>query len=106
MIPIALSRAGLMLLALAAAPVLAPGRAEAQAQCAGMADVMAGLSQRYGERVLMEAGGGDTDVIITVNPDGTTWTALVIRPDGLACIVASGTSWTAGPAPEPAGETG
>lgn len=85
----------------------AAGRAQAQAQCAGLADVLAGLSARWSEQVLWQGGAqGGTSFAITVNPDGTTWTALMLRPDGLACVVASGTGWTAGPTPKAPGGDG
>lgn len=99
------SSALVLTLALAAG-LLLPGQARA-GQCAGLADVMAGLATRYGERALWQGGAGDgVSFTVTVNPDGTTWTALMLRADGLACIVASGSGWTAGPEPKAQGEDG
>lgn len=93
-------------LLLAVALILPAGRAQA-AQCAGLADVLAGLAARWSEQVLWQGGAqGGTSFAITVNPDGTTWTALMLRPDGMACVVASGAGWTAGPAPKAPGEDG
>lgn len=75
--------------------------------CMGAADLLAGLSERYGEQVLwsgLTAAG--QMVTITVNPDGSSWTALSIRPGGVACILVAGPAWTAPPAPAPPGEAG
>lgn len=59
-------------------------------QCAPTASAMATLSQQYGEaprvQALMSTG---QLLVITVGPDGA-WTALVVNPDGTACVAAAG----------------
>jgi hypothetical protein len=59
-------------------------------QCAGLADALAGLAATYGEepRVTAMMTGGNV-LVITAAPSGG-WTALEVRPDGTACIVAAG----------------
>jgi hypothetical protein len=64
--------------------------AVAQTQCGGVADMLAGLTETYGETVRVSAlmTGGDV-MIITAAPGGG-WTALRITADGQACILAAG----------------
>lgn len=62
-------------------------------QCGPWPDVAAGLQKRYGESVLFEGtpNPGQGGVVITAKPDGTTWTALSLSPDGrIACLRAGG----------------
>lgn len=60
-------------------------------ECAGYADVVAGLNGRWQEELAIRGQ----------NPDGTTsevwgnsttgsWTYIITRPDGLTCLIASG----------------
>lgn len=64
--------------------------------CAGRSEMIALLSDRYGERQMvrsMEARGAMIEVY--VSPEGT-WTMLVVPPTESplqACIVATGTGW-------------
>jgi hypothetical protein len=64
--------------------------------------IQAHLAERYGERPVGIGVATGQLVELLVRPDGTSWTILVIRPDGLACPVAAGEDWTdvKGPAPE------
>ena len=32
-------------------------------------------------------------LVIFASPNGETWTAAMVRPDGLACFAAAGTDW-------------
>ena len=67
------------------------------ARCSGKADIMAQLDQRFGEQLLWQ-GLADNNhrLTVTANPDGTSWTALIERPDGSACPIASGKGWAVG----------
>lgn len=80
----------------------------ASPQCAALAEVMRGLSARYGEaRVWSGVLPNGQLLSITANPDGSSWTALAVQPDGMACLVSSGESWVqGGPALPPAGQEG
>jgi hypothetical protein len=73
----------------------------ASPNCAGVADALAGLSANYGEapRVTALMTGGNM-LIITAAPAGG-WTALEVKPDGAACIVAAGEGFGVVDAPKP-----
>lgn len=71
--------------------VTSPAHSQATSpNCASFADLMDGLAANFGEqpRVTAMMTGG-TALVITVAPSGG-WTALEVRPDGTACIVAAG----------------
>lgn len=60
--------------------------------CAPVGELSELLRERYGEVrrfTARTAGDRPQPVEITVGPAGD-WTVLVLRPDGLACIVAGG----------------
>lgn len=80
---------------------LSPARA-ATVQCAGVVDLLAQLDSQYHEQQLFigQMGQG-ANLIVTANPSRTSWTALVVGPDGKACIAAMGTGWAAGDTPGP-----
>lgn len=78
--------------------VMFASAARAQTLCTGVADALAGLRASYSETVLWEgvAQNGQR-LILTVNPDGTTWTALTQLPgSNQVCFVGSGGAWSAG----------
>ena len=65
--------------------------------CAPRGDVIGMLSESFGE---VGHGGGltrQTAVEIWANDESGTWTIITTRPDGMSCIVASGSDW--GPIP-------
>lgn len=97
---------GPLLFLVALAVAAAPLAAWAEPRCMGQADALADLKERYGEDLrwsgLIENG---KLLAVTLAPDGTTWTALVIAPDGRACFLAAGESWAEKPAQAP-GEDG
>ncbi len=73
------------------APMVQPAPTQA---CALHDDAVANLAQRYGEAPVaggVMAQGGLIEVFTT--PSGATWTMVVVRPDGLTCMVASGEGW-------------
>ena len=81
-------------IALIAALCAAPAAAQ-QPACFGYADTMGWLASEYGE---VSVGYGliapDNNVMQLFVSESGTWTLLVVRPDGMACGVAVGDSWT------------
>lgn len=79
----------------------------APAQCAGLADILAQLDAKYHERPMFvgQLSEGKT-FIVTADPGGATWTALIAGPSGKACFAAAGPSWTPGDPPGPQGTEG
>lgn len=79
----------------------------ATVQCAGIADMLAQLDAKYGERQLFVGHADDgATIMVTANPNGTTWTALIMGESGKACIGALGASWSPGDPPGPQGTEG
>lgn len=71
--------------------------------CGAYDDLARRLEQRYGERPVargLAATGALVEVLAAA--DGSTWTLLVIAPDGRACAAAAGENWRAqSPPPDP-----
>lgn len=74
---------------------LCGGPASGQQPCAPHEMLRSALAGEHGES---PAGAGidNRGVVIEVYTarDGSTWTILVVRPDGIACIAGAGTRWT------------
>lgn len=97
------------LVGFAALALVAMGSAaRAATDCGDLAATLEYLRTNYAEDVLWQGVGRDgRPVIITANPDGSTWSPLTRPETAIACIVVDGASWTAGqPASAPAGEEG
>lgn len=84
------------ILALASLPLLAVP-AQAQPACGIYNEVVKDISgPKYGERRVAQgqtklgAEGGKIVVEVFAAPRGKTFTILLVRPDGLACIIAAG----------------
>ena len=92
----------LAILTLFTAPALAAP------QCTGLADALAWHHEQRGEVGIWKGISPDgSALMIVANPDGSSWSALVLIPDGKnICLLASGGSWQPGDAPPPAGEEG
>lgn len=71
-----------------------PFPATAATPCYPRDAIQAHLAERYGERPVGIGVTAGQLVELLVRPDGTSWTILVIRTDGLACPVAAGEDWT------------
>lgn len=78
---------------------------QAAAECLDLDRILQRLARYFGE-VPVFAGAGDMDAtIITAAPDGTTFTVLVVHPDGTACMIGNGDGWSVARTP-PAGKEG
>ena len=79
----------------------------APAQCGPLQQMLAQLSSTYRESALFTGAVKDgVSVIITANPEGSTWTALQLDGAGNACIVALGPGWQPGVLPAALGTEG
>lgn len=62
--------------------------------CAERAQIAERLETRFAEQLV---GGGlqsqDGVVEIWTTATGATWTILMTRPDGVSCVMATGTDW-------------
>ena len=65
------------------------------AQCAPSAYVLATLVQRWGEHPIRWHHGDAGLIVITSNKDRTTWTAIRIFGEAMACSFTAGTNWSA-----------
>ncbi len=83
---------------------LLAGPAFAEGQCAPVAAALAGLATTYAEAPRVSALMGSHVLIITASEAGG-WTALEVKPDGEACIVASGEAFEVMDAPKPGDDT-
>lgn len=59
-------------------------------QCAPKEMVIEQLGDRYGEVTFASGIAIDSSVKFFGNPQTGTWSMVVIRPDGLACVIATG----------------
>lgn len=77
--------------------------AQGSDRCVSTDQIIDLLASRYGEeQVASGVVGGGAVLLIFAHPDGSTWSAVVVLPDGRACMMASGTGWATRP-PTPAG---
>lgn len=77
--------------------------ATANPYCTARADLAEALATKYSEQPV---GGGmqgpDGLIEVWASAEGATWTILMSRADGMACVVATGTDWFS-EKPKPAG---
>jgi len=81
---------------LAAIVAALPSVAYSQA-CGGYADAAEALTVQFGETRASSglAPDGQTLVETWANPATGTWSILFVTPDGNACLMLSGSNWTA-----------
>lgn len=61
------------------------------AQCVNYEAMVVGLADSYGERRIISGLNGDGTVVqMFANTETGTWTAVILHPDGMACMVAAG----------------
>ena len=81
-------------LLLGAVAVSHPAAAQTLVACGPHPDVIKALGDRFHETQAATAmtSAGTLLEVLTAN-DGSTWTIIVSRPDGLSCVVAAGQNW-------------
>lgn len=86
---------GLAALMLTASPAVQP----VEMVCAEREALLSSLLKEYKEapRELGLANNGSVVELLTTR-DGKTWTMLMTRPDGTACVIAAGEAWDSIPA--------
>lgn len=68
--------------------------AETPVACAGLSVMLEKLATKFQEVPLFYGRGADgADIIITADPSGKSWTALVGDASGNVCIAAVGPNW-------------
>ena len=76
--------------------------------CAERTQLAERLESKYSEQLVgggMQSQNGLIEVWTTTT--GTTWTILMTRPDGVSCVMATGTDWySRKPEMQPAGIAG
>jgi hypothetical protein len=82
----------LLLGAVAVGPAVAAD--QRPAACGPHTEVIKALGDKFHETQSATAltSAGTLLEVLTAN-DGSTWTIIVSRPDGLSCVVAAGQSW-------------
>ena len=98
---------GLVVFLLASVMVSTAALSAPAQQCGPLQQMLAQLSSTYRESALFTGAVKDgVSVIITANPQGSTWTALLSDGAGNPCIVALGPGWQPGGVPAVLGEEG
>lgn len=84
---------------LAALLVASPGFQPVELVCADRTALLTSLDREYKEapKELGLANNGNVVELLTTR-DGKTWTMLMTRPDGTACVIAAGEAWDEIPA--------
>lgn len=69
-------------------------QAQSRTACAERSQVIARLAEKYGE-TLQSLGLHNNNAVVEVYASDSTgsWTILMTKPDGVACLVASGEMW-------------
>lgn len=77
-----------------AACIAAARPAVAQVPCLPRGDLIAALAVQYGERLRAQGvSGGGGLLEFFANGDGSSWTVAMTLPNGMSCLVATGTDW-------------
>ncbi len=79
--------------------------AQAQTACTGLPDALAALAARYAEAPRVSGLMANGQLMIITASEAGGFTVLIVTPEGLACMVASGSAFEVR-AQEPAGVDG
>ncbi len=79
--------------------------AQAQTACTGLPDALAALAARYAEAPRVSGLMANGQLMIITASEAGGFTVLIVTPEGLACMVASGSAFEVR-AREPAGVDG
>lgn len=73
---------------------ITPAHAQ-DASCFPRADILASLTNHFHETQVAVglATSGIVEVFTTI--DGSSWTIVISRPDGISCVVGAGQQWQA-----------
>ena len=77
----------------------APGHA--QTPCTGLPDALAALAARYAEAPRVSGLMANGQLMIITASEAGGFTVLIVTPDGLACMAASGEGFALVEAPKP-----
>jgi len=81
--------------------VASPSVAQAQSVCGERESMIVKLKKKYGESERgMGLSGKEALVEIWSSEKTGTWTIVMTRPNGIACVMAAGDSWMDAPAEE------
>jgi len=79
--------------------IAAPSLAQAQLVCAQRDSMIDKLKKKYGESERgMGLSGTEAVVEIWSSEKTGSWTIVLTRPNGIACVMAAGESWIDAPA--------
>jgi hypothetical protein len=93
-------------IALALSTLLAAPAMAQEPMCGTVAEIEAGVAPEIRVQQGIGQMNGAHMTMTYATPDGATWTAVVVSPNGRACIVDFGTDWQARHDQAPAVEEG
>jgi hypothetical protein len=70
-----------------------PATAQQQVPCGERDEIVKSLSSQYSERPRAMGLANQSAIIEVFTSKAGTWTILLTRPDGAACIVGAGEAW-------------
>lgn len=75
--------------------------AQAQTPCTGLPDALAALAARYAEAPRVSGLMANGQLMIVTASEAGGFTVLIVTPEGLACMAASGEGFALTEAPKP-----
>ena len=88
-------------LAHSAALILLALPAQGQTPCTGLPDALAALAARYAEAPRVSGLMANGQIMIITASEAGGFTVLIVTPEGLACMAASGEGFALVEAPKP-----